>query len=109
MSSHASSVFFIAVAAVLAACASTAPGSGANAGAPPAINGETVNPGNRYQFVGKIEGENYYCQKQARTGSRANSNVRCIDQQMFEAYSKVGQDPTIQGPRSGGPLAGGTQ
>jgi hypothetical protein len=84
----------LAIASALSACASTAP---------------TVNPGNRYQFVGKIDGENYYCQRQARTGSRANSNVSCIDQQMFDAYSKVGQDPMIQGPRSGGPLAGGSQ
>ena len=94
MSSHVSSGFVIAIASALAACASTTP---------------TVNPGNRYQLAGKINGENFYCQKQARTGSRANSNVNCIDQQMFEAYSKVGQDPMVQGPRSGGPLAGGSQ
>lgn len=95
MSSRAIPGFVIVIASALAACASTTPGS--------------INPGNRYQLAGKIGGENFYCQKQARTGSRANSNVSCIDQQMFEAYSKVGQDPTIQGPRSGGPLAGGTQ
>ena len=109
MSSRAATVFIIAIASTLAACASTTPGSGARANAPLATNLSTVNPGNGYQFVGKIEGENFYCQKQARTGSRANSNVSCIDQQMFEAYGKVSQDPLIQGPRSGGPLAGGTQ
>jgi putative hemolysin len=84
----------VAMAAALAACASTSPEP-------------TVNPGNRYQLVGKKNGENYYCQKQARTGSRANTQENCINQEMFEAYSKVGQDPMIQGPRSGGPLAGG--
>jgi hypothetical protein len=94
MSSRTATGFIIAIASTLAACASTTP---------------TVNPGNRYQLVGQRNGENYYCQKQAHTGSRANSNVSCIDQQMFEAYSKVGQDPLIQGPRSGGPLAGGSQ
>ena len=109
MSSRAATGLIIAIASALAACASTAPDAVEKTNAPLVTNSLTVNPGNRYQPVGKVDGENYYCQQQARTGSRANSKVSCITQQMFEAYSKVGQDPTIQGPRSGGDLFGGTQ
>jgi hypothetical protein len=93
----------VALAAALAACGSTPPARTLGA------SGTAVNPGNRYQLVGKMDGENLFCQRQARTGSRANSQVNCLNQEMFEAYSKVGQDPMIQGPRSGGPLAGGSQ
>jgi hypothetical protein len=107
----------ISAALALGACASTQPAappsvetSRANlalasnnaavseASSPLGTSGATLKPGNGYRKVVK-NGETYYCEKTAATGTRVNAKVTCLTQAEMTALSQNGQD-LLNGVRS---------
>ncbi|MEO8309291.1 MAG: hypothetical protein ABI616_14750 [Pseudomonadota bacterium] len=114
-------ILVIAGASALTACASTPSGNSAEppsaataqanlamashaaatseaANAPLGTPGGSLKPGNGYRKVTK-NGQVYYCQKEATTGSRVNAKVVCLTQDEMTALSQNGQD-LLNGIRS---------
>jgi hypothetical protein len=92
------SVMVIAAASVLAACASTAPVSSTAPAAASTTAASTSDTGQvpfitpRGFRVETKSGENYYCQRVTRTGSRAKATETCYTLAEITQMRETGQD-----------------
>jgi hypothetical protein len=68
------------------------------ASSPLGTSSASLKPGNGYRKVVK-NGETYYCEKSATTGTRVNAKVTCLTQAEMTALSQNGQD-LLNGVRS---------
>jgi hypothetical protein len=110
-------ILVIAATLALGACASTKPteppsvetaranlavasnnAAVSEASSPLGTSGASLKPGNGYRKVVK-NGETYYCEKSASTGTRVNTQVTCLTQAEMTALSQSGQD-LLNGVRS---------